>query len=155
MQTLQPLTLVQAVGLARLQEEKLLDTRHILRSRPPPVVSLPPSRPMVTPSLLPSPPHPPPSTLKCLSPKEIASHRESGLCFNCDEKYHRGHRCASRVFLLVADEEDAPLAHIKGLDPPPDPPDTHDPFAAQISFNSLAGHMAPETLRLLGMLVGH
>jgi len=55
----------------------------------------------------------------------------------------------------VADEEDAPLAHIEGLDPPPDPLDTHDPFAAQISFNSLAGQMAPKTLRLLGMLVGH
>ena len=33
----QPLTLVQATGLARLQEEKLLDTRQPSRSRVPPL----------------------------------------------------------------------------------------------------------------------
>lgn len=45
--------------------------------------------------------------------------------------------------------------NIEGLDPAPDPPDIHYPVAAQISFNSLAGHLAPETLYLLGTIVGH
>ena len=129
-QTLQPLTLVQAVGLARLQEEKLLDTRPPFRNRAPPILPVPQPRP--TPSLaLLSPPIPrlppprPPPTLKHMSPEEIISRRERGLCFNCDEKYHRGHRCASRVFFLVTEKDEAIDPNIEGLDPGPEPPDIH------------------------------
>jgi len=51
----QPLTLVQAADLARLQEEKLLDYRPPSRPRPPPL-PLPPGHPPALPPLLPSPP---------------------------------------------------------------------------------------------------
>jgi len=91
----QPLTLVQATGLARLQEEKLIDNHQSSRacaSQPVPPVPLQFVSP---PPLLPSPPHPSPPALKRLSPDEIDSRHKRGLCFNCDEKYHRGHRCAS------------------------------------------------------------
>ena len=159
-QSLQPLTLVQAAGLARLQEENLLDTRSTFRNRTPPVLSIPQPRPIPMPALLqdPSSPAPssrPPPSVKRLSPAEIASRRERGLCFTCEEKYHRGHRCASRVFLLVAAEDDNPDPYIEDLDPGPDPPDSPNPTAAQISFNSLASNLAPETLRLLGLASGH
>lgn len=40
-------------------------------------------------------------------------------------------------------------------DPPLDPPDNIDPCQAQISFNSLAGHLAPEMLHLLGLIADH
>lgn len=158
MQALQPLTLVQAAGLARLQEEKLLNTRPSLRNCAPSVVPIPP-RPAPSPALLPLPvPHSPPPrlppTLKRLSPKEISSRQERGLCFNCDEKYHRGHRCASRVFFLVAEEDEAVDPHIEGIDPSPDSPDIHDPGLTQISFNSLASQLAPKTLRLIGTVAG-
>lgn len=33
-------------------------------------------------------------------------------------------------------------------------PNTNDPIPAQISLNSLAGHIAPETLRLVGTISG-
>lgn len=110
-QPLQPLTVTQAAGLARMQEEKLIESRRHLRSR-----STPPS-----PQLLPTNPFPISSStlpfgstvkplsvvpLKRLTPEELISRRERGLCFNCDERYHRGHRCQSRVNLLVADEEE-------------------------------------------------
>eukprot|EP00256_Glycine_max_P065521 XP_025980116.1 uncharacterized protein K02A2.6-like [Glycine max] len=147
-QALQPMTLVQAAGLARLQEDKLLDTRSSFRHRAPPTLTIPVSRPAPTTALLPSPPSRMPTprsptlrpqpTLKRLSPEEIISHR-----------------CASRVFFLVAKEDPAAEVNIEELDPGPDPPATHDPLAAQISFNSLAGQLAPETLRLLGTLSGH
>jgi len=32
-----------------------------------------------------------PAPLKRLSPEELASRRERGLCFTCDERFHRGH----------------------------------------------------------------
>lgn len=37
--------------------------------------------------------------------------RDKGLCYNCDEKYVRGHRCQRRqLFLLIReDEEEEPF----------------------------------------------
>lgn len=55
----------------------------------------------------------------------------------------------------MADAEDPCLSNIDGPDPEPDPPDETDPTQAQISLHSLAGHLAPETLRLLGSIAGH
>jgi len=138
----QPLTLVQVAGLARLQEEKFVDARQ--NPHPPPLrprhqpsplphpitphVSSPPIRPVSTPSLLPPPPRQPGPSVKRFSLEEIASRRERGLCFNCEEKYHRGHRCASRVFLIVA-EEDEPYPSI--IEPTnPMSPDLIDPYPA-------------------------
>lgn len=170
----QPLTLTQAAGLAKLQEEKIFDSRPpttLARPRPPlPSLTflpprpnsisplLPPSpRPTLMPSTSPQPAPPPP--FKRLASEEIASRRERGLCFSYDEKYHRGYRCASRVFLLLAEEEDPPdLLIIDTLnpnpDPVPDPPATHDPYPAHLSLNSLADHLAPETLRFVATVVG-
>lgn len=109
---IRPLTLVQAAGLSRLHEEKLAD-QH--RPSPSPTVLNPTpfsSQPLQlsapthspSPPLLPSPPKPP-LPLKRLTPAEMAHRQEHGLCFNCNEKYTRGHRCASRFYLLIADEE--------------------------------------------------
>ena len=155
-QALQPLTLVQAADLAKLQEEKFLDARISPWPRPslPPLV--PPLRaPSPSVPLLPSPPRSPTPSFKRLSSEEITSRRERDLCFSCDEKYHRGHRCASRVFLFVADEDEAPIPNIASFDPGLDLLEPVDLPQAQISFNSLVGHLAPETLRLLGSLFGH
>lgn len=159
----QPLTLVQVAGLAHLQEEKLQDSRLSSRPRPrppPPSPTFPLPSPCLPPlpPLLPSPPRPSPvSTVCSLSPEELASRRECGLCFTCDEKFHRGHRCASRVHLLIADEDDPPdpaSSNIDPIDPTPAPQEGPDPYPAQISFNSLAGHIAPETLHLVATLSG-
>ncbi|XP_028216783.1 uncharacterized protein LOC114398871 [Glycine soja] len=173
----QPLTVAQAAGLVRLHEEKLRDLRFDFRqpNRPRPL-QLPPLAPPQTsplptftpprastlPPLLPLPPRPnpqPPPMFRRLTSEELASCRERSLCFSCDEKFHKGHRCAPRVHLLIADDED-PLnpadSNINppdSLDPPPGPLDIPD-SPAHISINSLAGHLAPETLRLLGTISG-
>ena len=127
-----------------------------MQSRAPQPISLSPPHATPLPPLLPSPPRPPPPpTLKCLTPEEIASCRERGLCFNCDEKCHRGHRYASWVFLLIAEDEDPTISHIGPNDSIPDPPDGPDSCPAQISLNSLAGHLASKTLRLVGTITGY
>lgn len=63
-----------------------------------------------------------------------------------------GHRCAPRVHLLIADEDD-PVetvgSNIDPHDPIPSLIDIPDP-PTQISLNSFPGHVAPETLRLVG-----
>lgn len=160
----QPLMLVQAASLACLQEEKLLDVHHppwsrvLLVTIVPPYTPSPSPRTVTLPPPLPPPGRPAPPPLKCLSLKEIASRREGDLYFNYDEKFHRGHHCASRVFLLIAEEDENPDPHIVLNDPPPDPPgqvDSLDLCPTQISFHSLAGQLAPKTLRMLGSLFGH
>jgi len=83
--------------------------------RPPPP-SVPPSVPLLT-----LPPRPNPPTMKRLTPDEIASRRERGLCFTCDEKYHRGHKCASRVFLFLAEGDEPSETDISLPDPQPGP----------------------------------
>ncbi|MCI64219.1 hypothetical protein A2U01_0085477, partial [Trifolium medium] len=54
---------------------------------------------------------------------ELQERRNKGLCFNCDDKYHPGHRCSKRQFLLLlADDDPAPtelLANQELLDPGP------------------------------------
>ena len=81
--------------------------------------------------------------------------REQGLCFNCDEKFHRGHKCASKAFLLIGDDEEPFEDAAPSLEPSPDPPDPTDPFQAQISLHTLSGHLALEILRLVGLVALH
>lgn len=99
------------------QEEKLANQHRSasggLRSRTSPTMGhfLPPSPP--TSPLLPSLAKPPPPNVRHLTPKEMTVHQKNGLCFNCDEKFTRGHKCSSRLFLLIAnseEEEDTPAA---------------------------------------------
>ena len=59
--------------------------------------------------LLPTPLKSPSSIpLKRLSSEELVSRRERDLCFNCDEKFHHGHKCSSRVFILIAEDDEGP-----------------------------------------------
>ena len=74
----------------------------------------------------------------------MAERRKMGLCYNCDEQYIRGHKCA-RLFYLEAsdyiveepdDTEDAPAA----------PP--FDPDAPMISLSAITGIRAEKTMQL-------
>jgi len=108
----------------------------------------PPSVPLFPPPVKPQASVP----IKWLSYEELTLRCEHGICFNYDEKFHRGHKCASKAFLLIRDDDDpfedaAPL-----LEPSPEPPDTHDPLQAQISLHTFSGHLAPETLCLVGQV---
>ena len=44
-----------------------------------------------------------PSTapIKHLSEVKMREHREKGLCYNCGEKFTRGHRCAEKKLYLL------------------------------------------------------
>jgi len=93
--------------------------------------------------------------IKRLTSDEIASHRDRDLCLYCDERYHRGHHCASRVFLLITEDEDPSSPNIESADPITDPPEPPDPHSAQISLNSLTAHLAPKALRLVELIADH
>ena len=38
---------------------------------------------------------------KKLTPEEVQYKRQNNLCFYCDEKFVRGHKCASKQILLL------------------------------------------------------
>lgn len=167
---LQPLSLSQAAALARLQKDKFTDARRHHRPRPPPLSTLPPSSPPLaslppisstpTNNLPPLLPTPPKTTYKRLTQAEMASRRERGLCYNCDERYGPNHRCRGKFFLLIASDDD---------DQPPDPPDPPTPtsplpsptdqpltpLSAQLNLHALSGQPASVTLRVLGSIAGH
>ena len=49
-----------------------------------------------------------------LTPQQIAEKREKGLCFNCDRKYSRGHKCNEKKLFYIEgpseEEEDEPIS---------------------------------------------
>ncbi|GJS49281.1 ty3-gypsy retrotransposon protein [Tanacetum coccineum] len=105
-------------------------------------------------ALLPTPPKPSsgttPLAIKWISPAERQERLSKGLCFNCDNKWVRGHKCPGKFLLLMADEVDdadqaIPEAHDEALE------------SGDISIlNSLVGHGSPRSLQLWGMIdTGH
>jgi len=162
-QVMQPHSLAQAVSFACLHEEKLLDGRR-QTSKPASSLTLGTSVTRTSPSLtssiadsplLPSPSRPRASSIpfKKLTPSELAIRREQGLCFNYDEKYSRGHKCASSLFLFVTEDKD----DNREIDPGPSqlPPPLQESVPTQISLHALSGHGAPETLHLTGFICEH
>lgn len=67
---------------------------------------------------------------------EIQRKLELNLCFNCDEKYHKGHHCSPQpqLFLFLPDEE--PDEEM-GLEPSPAPSDSPLPNSVADSSSLL------------------
>jgi hypothetical protein len=153
----QPVTLTQAIGLAKLQEDKFADrSSHFSRSTP--TVNTTKSNSSFKPSMSVHPPKAQP-VMKRLTPDELQARRDQGLCYNCDERYQRGHRCKHLFNLLIVapaasddvhslqlavSEPDSPAMDSIPSDPEPDP--------AQISLHALMGHSIPQTLRVMGQI---
>jgi hypothetical protein len=114
-----PMTLAAAMSLARQVELMELDRRV----QPPPRVSLRGLLPAPVPQpALPAPLQPPAlpappaaaqqgrgeGNQRRLTPDEMVERRRLGLCFNCNEKYTRGHnRFCRHIFLDGVEIEDA------------------------------------------------
>ncbi|VFQ92913.1 unnamed protein product [Cuscuta campestris] len=70
-----------------------------------------------------------------------AERRAKGLCYNCDQKWSKTHRCHRFLLLCDDDDEELPLA----------PTDEAHPIAADIScMNAMDGVATPRSLRLTG-----
>ncbi|XP_020229578.1 uncharacterized protein LOC109810500 [Cajanus cajan] len=103
-----------------------------------------------------SPLLPTPSTkipIKRLIEAEMQDRRDKNLCYNCDERYTRDHRCKSQFLLLVvpaADDISDSLPEQESQ--PPDDPSLE---AGLISLHSLSGQWTPQTFRITGSLKGY
>ncbi|KAK4400718.1 hypothetical protein Sango_1177900 [Sesamum angolense] len=140
-----PRSLIQALGLARLVEPKLFDSRasRPLRLRAP-LLCWRPTFSAVT--------------AWRLSPVELQERRTKCLCFNCDEKFGPGHRCKVKQFMLLLSDGPPDL-----FDSCPDPEDVPlSPEAAltdgvlfQLSPAAVSGSSSPRTLCRRGLIRGH
>lgn len=90
-QMFHPTTLTAVIELTHLQEEKLKARRRFPQF----------DTNKVSPSLLPNPPKVGTPPINRLTPMEAKERRKHGLCFNCDEKFHRGHRCKTKTLFLI------------------------------------------------------
>lgn len=93
--------------------------------------------------------------IKHLSPEQMAIHPEKGICFNYDKKFSKGRKCSSKIFLLIAEEDDTMMGGADLGQLHSHPSEDVDQSPAQISFHALYGHLAPETLRLVGQITNH
>ena len=41
-----------------------------------------------------------------LTPQQLKQKREKGLCYNCDNKYIKGHKCAEKKLFYIDYEEE-------------------------------------------------
>ena len=89
---LQPISLLQATALAKLQEDKLRDKRSSFQRpfQPSPSSSSTSLNPKVKPPYVQR------------TPEDMAFRREKGLCYNCDDKWSPNHRCKGRILLFIA-----------------------------------------------------
>lgn len=83
--------------------------------------------------------------------------KESGLCYNCDEKCTPGHRCKSlKLFLLdgaqIKDHESEPEEAGEGIG---DSQEFQFKDLSEISLQSIFGVLAPQTMRIKGLLGGN
>ena len=75
----------------------------------------------------------------------MVEHRRQGLCFNCDKKFVRGHKCAHLFFIeyddSVPDDSDSAA----------DAPADDEP---RITLYAIAGVQVADTVRLLVSIHG-
>ena len=88
-----PDTMMEMLGLAKLAEDRIM-AQQCSKS------TFVPFRNMVS-QIPPIPPAPRTTHIKHLLESEMWERREKGICYNCDEKFTRGHRCAEKKLYLL------------------------------------------------------
>nr|GEV67525.1 hypothetical protein [Tanacetum cinerariifolium] len=83
-----------------------------------------------------------PLAIKWISSAEREERLNKGLCFNCDNKWTRGHKCPGKFLLLMADDE-------QDTEPETEPNIVDVVESGDISIlNSLIGKGSPRSLKL-------
>lgn len=93
-----------AIDLAKLVEAKINDYKPHFTKQPRNNTNITTQN---LPSILGAPTNltPLPHPVKRLTVAEQQERRSKGLCFNCDERFHPGHHCTKKQFLLLLSDD--------------------------------------------------
>lgn len=156
-----PHSISQAIGLAKLIKAKIKDSKPKFNRPYPPNPTQHPIVPIIPPKAN-TAPNPPIKTatstttkmpIRRLSPAQMQDRRAQGLCYNCDEKYVAGHRCATGRYPLLIIDTDEPHEEIEVESDQDQPTDQQDIYF-QLSPQALTGQFSPQTLKFKGLLHG-
>jgi uncharacterized membrane protein len=92
-----------------------------------------------------------------LTPQQMNERREKGLCFNCDSKYHKGHKCCEKKLFYIDCEEneekeqETPVQKEKEILKEKEK-ETSKEITPTISWNAFVGITTPQTLKIEGYI---
>lgn len=150
-----PTSLTEAIGVARLIEERNQLQRRVTPSSRPSSITVP-SKATTNPVawLLGPPPTMRPSVplnstpLRRITNQEAKERREKGLCYYCDEKFIPGHRCKSPQLFMIEDFMHQELEEKEDTNQGTE----NNAPTPEISFHATAGTNHPQTIRVSGKL---
>jgi hypothetical protein len=86
-----------------------------------------------------------------LTPQQLEERKEKVLCFNCDSKYNKGHKCGEKkLFYIDCEEEEeeeqepSQYENVEAI--------LSEDLTPTISCNALAGTNTPQTLKIEGYI---
>ncbi|WVZ23780.1 hypothetical protein V8G54_002324 [Vigna mungo] len=115
---------------------------------PLPLTTTPSTQPKPLPPLLPAPTTKLP--IKRLFDAKMQAHREKNLCFNCDERYTRGHRCKPHFLLLTTFDTDNQEDCFSSDDSVAVEDTSQE--AGLISLYAFSGQWTPITFQVIGFI---
>eukprot|EP00253_Pinus_taeda_P022424 PITA_22424 len=134
----EPDSLEKAFRLARKIENKIMATRkHTSHNYK--------DGSVVTPSL--------PQHIR-LTPQQLEEKRAKGLCYSCDSKYTKGHKCAEKKLFYIdcEEEEENEQERSKEEDILQKQSLDEEKMNPTISCNALAGITTPQTIKIEGQI---
>jgi hypothetical protein len=88
-----------------------------------------------------------------LTPQQLEERKAKGLCFNCDSKYSKGHKCGEKKLFYIdcEDEEEQEQEQEPSQDENVEVVSSEE-LTATISCNALNGISTPQTLKIEGYI---
>ena len=81
-------------------------------------------------------------------PQKLEEKREKGLCYSCDSKYTKGHKCAEKKLFYIDCEEEEENEQEEDIHQ--EPTQEEEEMSPTILCNALAGITTPQTLKIEG-----
>ena len=87
-----------------------------------------------------------------LTPQQLEEIRAKGLCYSCDRKYSKGHKCVEKKLFYIdcEEEEEKEQETSKEEDIHQEPTLEEEEMNPTISCNALVGITTPQTLKIEG-----
>ena len=86
---------------------------------------------------------------------ELKVRREKGLCYNYDDKYAPSHKCKSKFFLLIGDDELQNSVLWEEISVGEDTTNSSISFVLEVIMHAQSGQISLRTIRVTGRIGDH